>query len=384
MKPARFRDASFHVEDSERAGGRKGVTHEYPQRDAPYREDLGRKSREFTLSAYVSGFGTDYTADRDALIAALETPGSGKLDHPYFGVLNVACTEFRVRESTSKGGMAEFSITFIETPAQPMQPTAIADTAGALKASAVTAQASVAAEFLAKYVTNPVLTSSVAGALRHAALAMNNALQPMAQGQQEAALMASRIRKLTAAAVSYAEVPGDLLASVRDLFGAFTAGSEQALLAIYAFDPGVRPPATTSNRIQEQINFDATQQLIQRLAVIQAAVLAVADTFDSYETAVSMREAINALLDDQADTAADDTYPALQQLRADITNALPGDTGGLPHLVHLTLPATTPSLVLSYSLYGSLDLDPDLLARNDVRYPGFVPGGVALTVLSNG
>jgi prophage DNA circulation protein len=154
------------------------------------------------------------------------------------------------------------------------------------------------------------------------------------------------------------------------------------VLAIYDYDPGLRPSATTATRLQEQTNFDAAQRLIQQLALLRAAELALDETFDSYDAAVAARDTLTDKLDDQADLATDDTYPLLTQLRADLVKAIPGSGNDLPHLIDHTPIVTVPSLVLAYKLYGNLDLESDLVARNNLRHPGFVQGGQVLEVLS--
>lgn len=64
---------SFGVTADESEGGRRTVTHEFPQREAPYVEDLGGAPRRFTVQAFV--LGSDYMSRRDALEAALQQPG---------------------------------------------------------------------------------------------------------------------------------------------------------------------------------------------------------------------------------------------------------------------------------------------------------------------
>ena len=50
---ASFRGVPFFVESSDISAGRRTVTHQYPQRDEPFTEDLGRAAREYELSAFV-------------------------------------------------------------------------------------------------------------------------------------------------------------------------------------------------------------------------------------------------------------------------------------------------------------------------------------------
>ena len=108
-----FRGASFRTEYHERSGGRRVVSHEFPGRDDPVTEDLGRSQRTFSIDCWVAG--ADYRADRDALIDALEAFGPGLLVHPFHGSMNVNVLAYRQTEDTEEGGMCRFSIELVES-----------------------------------------------------------------------------------------------------------------------------------------------------------------------------------------------------------------------------------------------------------------------------
>lgn len=369
---ATFRGVPFFVETSERSGGRRGPIHEYPLRSEPFFDDLGRKARGFPVEGYV--LGDDYLSARDALLEALETAGPGELVHPTHGTRRVVAVSYRVRESVDRKRIATFSIEFVETPAKPAEPSTVPDAAGAVRTSAAAAKDSVNAEFLATYRPGPLL-ASVADSLRSATLAVDNVVSRARSDAQELAAIKKKVQEFQASISELVELPADLAVGLLELveFGG-------SMLEVYDYSPGVRPPGTTANRLQERTNFDATQRLIQRLVVIQAAIAATEETFTSYEEAVAARDRIADLLDEQIDVATDDTYPALIQLRADLVKAIPGEDGDLPRLVRYTPPAAVPSLVLAHRLYGDLSLEADLINRNNVRNPCFVRG--QLEVLS--
>src|SRR5690349_9842319 len=116
LRKASFRGVPFQVDTSEGTFGRRGVVHEYPLRDTPFVEDLGRRARSLSVEGFV--LGSDYMAARDALLAALERRGPGTLVHPYLGELVVSVQEVKLRESTAEGGLARFGITFLESGAE--------------------------------------------------------------------------------------------------------------------------------------------------------------------------------------------------------------------------------------------------------------------------
>lgn len=124
LRPAKFRTARFHVDTAVRDSGRRVVNHEFPKRDVPYAEDMGRRARELTVRGYIIVFPKNGSGDlqrknyipaRDALIKALEsTDGPANLQLPLLGILNVMCTRYRVTEESKLGGYCVFDMTFTE------------------------------------------------------------------------------------------------------------------------------------------------------------------------------------------------------------------------------------------------------------------------------
>jgi prophage DNA circulation protein len=123
---ASFRDAQFYVDTAVRESARRVVLHEFPKRDVPYAEDMGRKARGFVVRGYCIAYVNDtqfpndplkrknYIPARDALIVALETDGPAILQLPLLGALNVACASYRVTEEDKFGGYCVFDMTFQE------------------------------------------------------------------------------------------------------------------------------------------------------------------------------------------------------------------------------------------------------------------------------
>lgn len=123
LRRASFRSMPFHVDTGVRESGRRVVNHEFPKRNAPYAEDMGRKAREFTVRGYIIVYPRDtgdplqkkdYTTARDNLITALETDGPANLQLPTLGVINVMCQRYRITEEERFGGYCVFDMTFTE------------------------------------------------------------------------------------------------------------------------------------------------------------------------------------------------------------------------------------------------------------------------------
>jgi prophage DNA circulation protein len=121
--PAMFRNCRFHVDSAVRESGRRVVPHEFPKRELPYAEDMGRRQREFTVRGYIIVYPREgenelqkknYIPARDKLIEALETEGPAILQLPLLGMLEVACTRYRVTEENRTGGYCVFDMSFTE------------------------------------------------------------------------------------------------------------------------------------------------------------------------------------------------------------------------------------------------------------------------------
>lgn len=115
LQPASYNGVVFHVEAGTRSSGRRIALHEFPKRDKPYAENMGRKARRFSIAAYV--IGPNFRAQRDALIEQLETEGPGSLILPTGQTdddQKVVVENYSVAERRVQGLYAEFEISFIE------------------------------------------------------------------------------------------------------------------------------------------------------------------------------------------------------------------------------------------------------------------------------
>lgn len=134
LQPASFRGVKFHCEAGARESGRRTVTHEFPKKDLPYSEDMGRRAIEFTVRGYIivypkelqgpglELFSKNYIPQRDRLAAALEKEGPGELQLPTSMPLKVVCQRYRLTEESKLGGYCTFDMTFTEFGLAPNAP----------------------------------------------------------------------------------------------------------------------------------------------------------------------------------------------------------------------------------------------------------------------
>lgn len=385
---ASFRGKPFLVESSERGGGRRAVVHEFPFRDDPFVEDLGRKARTFRVDGYV--IGDDYLAQRDALLAALEAAeGPGELVHPYHGIRRAICTSVTVRESRADGGIAQFSIEFAETPAQTPVPTIAVDSASQVDASANAAIAATKAELVRKYKPAGLPSFALASAetaLRNASDGLGGALSPVIGVTQELSAMTAQVSILTSTAASLVRQPDAILDAFRgaivvlgNTIRSAPGPVMRALADAYAVNMGSAVVGGTATRVREAANQVALTGGLRRVVAIETARLTPLVSYVSIEEATVARDRAAGMLEEQASDADDTAYPALVTLRSDVMRAVPG-ANTFARIVTVTRRVAIPSLLLAYQLYGDVDREADILARNGIRHPGFIAGD--LRVLS--
>jgi prophage DNA circulation protein len=123
LLPASYKGAEFHVEAMTAEGGRRLVMHEFPKKERPYAEDMGRRASGFTVRGYLINFMSDtelplyqknFLPARDRLRAALDEGGAGRLQLPSLPAVMVACDRYRLLEETRLGGYCTFDMTFVE------------------------------------------------------------------------------------------------------------------------------------------------------------------------------------------------------------------------------------------------------------------------------
>jgi prophage DNA circulation protein len=145
LMPADFDGFPFHVERSAIQNGRRIVLHEFPKKDLPYSEDMGRSAWQFTVIAYfiqypmdldlnavskssrqTSLYLRDYRIARDRLSERLSQGGPGLLQLPTATAalppMYVVCTRHTITEDREHGGFCTLEITFTEVGAPPFQP----------------------------------------------------------------------------------------------------------------------------------------------------------------------------------------------------------------------------------------------------------------------
>lgn len=392
-RPASFRGVPFHVAAPETSGGRRTRSLEFPLRDKPATEDMGRKAHRFRVEAVV--LGDDYMAKRDALLDALDAQGDGVLVHPYYGSRTVAVQEWRSRESVRRGGMAVISIDFVEGgPVELPAETADTGWAVAKRADALTETAETS-------FSETVDTTGPERVRTNLLDRINGSLDELSDAVQEACgpvyEMTDPLTKIIAAKSKVEALlayPITLAAQLATLFEglfSFDFPNYELLLSLFTSSsawPSGSSTYSSSTPVLSTVgatirtNATAVTGLLRASLVAEAAATAADTDFSTYDDAVVVRTALLDAMDDLAASADDAVYQALSDLRTAVVRDFVARES-LPVLTSYTPRETLPALVVAYAIYGDADRADEIVARNNVRHPGAVPGGTTLQVLTD-
>lgn len=434
--PASFRGVRFLTTDAELQVGRRNVQHEFPGRDRPYSEDLGKRMTQWHVRGHVQG--DDYLAQRDALVSALIEAGPGELVHPRYGVLQVVVVgHASIDESHERGGVARFAIQFAEAGAN-VFPAAREDTVAAVDQAAERCDNALEERFEdALSVAGPasVLTSAIAaakatvdrilgmvrqvtslGALSQLVGLVTSLAGSIAALIRTPVLFVQGLRSIFARLVSGVRRPQSALQELRSVFhahprptGAPRAGSirERIQRNTQAHNDLVRGLALSAQARMVSVAISASLQPVAGAttatgsAAAAAAVTATGGASGAAATrsaatvvqpeeapvataaqALALRDAVLEQIDTELET--NDPEPALAAALEQLRTAVARDVSVRAELLRerstFTPQAVLPALVLAHRIYQDATRSDELVARNAVRHPTFVPAR-ALEVL---
>lgn len=178
LRPASFRGVPFGVLGSSGKFGRRNAVHEYPFQGTVWVEDMGRAARHIGVFGFLVG--DDAIAQRERLIAAVETSGPGELIHPTLGRLRVSTIDFSSDERWDQGRVFQVSFTFIEA-GERVFPTVATSTGDAVAAACKSADAAASGDF----------ASSVGTALKQGAVVAAQAASTAAAWGRQAQRLAN-------------------------------------------------------------------------------------------------------------------------------------------------------------------------------------------------
>jgi prophage DNA circulation protein len=113
LRLASWRGLPFQVSEGEATVGRRVHVHEYPFRDDPWAEDLGRRTRTFAVRGYL--IGDDVAGQLADFEAAAEQSGSGELIHPFRETKTVTLLGCSSTDIWEEGRVVRLVLQFVET-----------------------------------------------------------------------------------------------------------------------------------------------------------------------------------------------------------------------------------------------------------------------------
>ncbi|MPQ67810.1 MULTISPECIES: DNA circularization N-terminal domain-containing protein [unclassified Pseudomonas] len=397
LQSASFRGVPFYVENEGTPVGRRTQVHEYPQRDKPFVEDLGSRTRTIRLTAFVVG--DDCFERRDKLLQALDQEGQGVLVHPWFGKLDVTLAgECQVSHERREGGVVRFDLTFVEG-GEKGYPAGVPNTGRQLDDASDSLLDSLLSEYRSAM-------ASVNAARLHAS-ALQNGLAGVQQAiQQEFGQLTGVIGSVVTLADMLTHAPNSLgallgaqLSSSREDFSSF-AGSQRAMTAkadaARGLLPGTStPPMTTDTgktlKAAHELVRDALLVDIVRAAAAMPVVLAPTPmpgvpTVEQqaaspiqrpevpvYDDVIALRTAISSVLWDSAMTAPHAHFEQLEQVRKLLERHLTAVAASGVRLVYVTPKQSLPAVVLAYQRFADATRDAEIISRNRIAHPGFLP-----------
>lgn len=421
---ASFRGVPFKTEDESLTAGRRVETHEFVNRDKPYTEDLGKATSRPKFSAYV--IGDDCYEQRDRLIEALNKPGPGTLIHPAYGEMSVCVDgEINVSSSSSEGRMVRFDLRFVEA-GELTYPTSGTATANSLVSSCSALDDCISENFeqfgmdgLPDFVQGDVLEratgildfvsdsmamvdSYVADAARLMQGDISVILPPPSSGKG----YVEAIQKVWRTANRLSGNASDVMKMIKGLAG-ITLGSDMAPRGIWKTD------SKTTQSSKEQGNYIAS---VTRTTAISEAAYAVTTLpappaptavngsqasqstpstgwtsvthpelnnaldektiadLPTWDDLVDIRDTLNTAIEKELSRTTDDNlFLALRRVKSDLNNDIKHRLAQTQKTVVRTPDEVTPALVLAATWFDNAARESDIVRRNAVAHPGFVP-----------
>lgn len=386
-RQAQFRNAYFAVPSTSNTGGRRAVVHEFPNKDEPFVQDMGRKARRHNVEAYIVD--EDYMDARDALIEALEKPGKGKLVHPYIGTLDVICLSYSFEEKQTEMGMVRFSMQFAEAGKLKF-PTQIIDTVSAVAESKITALQSILDWLVNNYSIQDVPHSVAQNVLN----TIDESLTVIDGAKKVVSSVADFKRDLE-------NTVGRAIALAYDVQ---ELGQNVTELMTYGTNTGDPYPVDNTNagnqfkEMRDMWDFTPPEILMgeedpaffysvyfQLNAAVNAMALLSYMEFDSLDEAVALRDEVFAKVEPLLLQTTDDAlYTSIYNLQTAVIQDIDERESTLARLGSYWLNISLPALVVSHTLYGNINEESDLINRNRVAHPLFLPGSQDIEVLIYG
>jgi prophage DNA circulation protein len=384
LQAASFKGASFLIRSGSTTGGRKTVVHEYPNSDQRFVEDLGELKETFTIEGIVHG--DNYFANRDALITALKSGGSGELVHPFFGTLTVVAQPYSLSEDTTTLGVARFSMTFSRSSESifPRQSVNNVSTINLEKNNVMSSmQGDVGSLFNVSRNSTLNFTSAqqkLAGITSAFQLTSDTSLKV----EDEISDFTSNLDSFFDNSNTNIFDPVNLALDLINVFTSFevlgsTAKNQFDILeGLFDFGKNDEPVLeTTVQRIERSTNQKTLNSAMQIGSLAQAYNVVTQLTFDTEDDINIVQQKLDDQFEDVVNTSnsSDNTIAALKELRVEVRKFLEQELVNVFRISQIFTQEIS-STILTYQYYGSVDNTQKIINLNSSVDPTFFQGNV--------
>lgn len=402
LQQASFKGIPFHWKQQTGSYGRNTATYEYPASDDVGTNDINRKARKFQVEGFF--IGEDFNNQIKNLIQAVEAGGVGDLVHPYRGLLKVFASDLEITETPDESGMVRFSFSCIEA-GKTKFPTITNDSKFKLNASASNLITAAKDRFqsVAKLsnVTQDIRNGSI-GVFSGVFTKIKNVigltslpyqfttggLSTIAEYTNNFANLNFSLNQVINPLASVTQSSGlyaDLIIGTLGLINTTGKGAgDWSRKVLKPARDTAYPQVTEYTQANKDQNSNAAiaTEFVNLVGIAVEVQSLLETTYPSRVEAIATRDDIIAQIDTLIERDQQkDTFVALRELKAQvILHAIPEDLK-LQNVRTITVPYSSNSIVLAYNLYEDITKAADIVARNNIKHPGFISGDKELEVL---
>lgn len=395
IQSASFRGVPFQVSAASGELGRSTALHVFPNGSAPYPEDLGKAPQFYDVQGFVSG--SSYMTQRDALEEAFQQPGPGTLVHPWYGSLYVALAgPVRTQHSAADGGLWQFQARFVrvEKPGGLTGSPNLLDMV-AERVAAVAERAQALADSVGQYLYKGAWVVSQIENAAGVFISSVKSVLSLPEGFSSLTDLAGSAGWLTGMISSgiFGVSCWNMVQTGAESFTGQSVGSSSgttkkqssglySLLSLVQSAPQVTASEVFGTSRKAAAEGQAIMASVQRQKCAAAACsVAAAYAPSTTKEAGELQAAVLDAIDAAQMEADDETFAALSDLRTVTLRAMAEKARTLPDVISVTESQVMPSLAVVWRWTGGLEAEQELVARNGLRHPGFVPGGQALELI---
>ncbi len=408
---ASFRGVPFHVSSVELEAGRRTVVHEYPQRDKPYVEDIGRATRKVSFTAFLVG--DDYITQAQAFIAAVEKKGPGTLVHPHLGEMRATVTAVSTIKFDTKQRVAEVKLVATEAGELEFPKTgkdgvsAAFEAADALQVSAIqqfcdSIDLSSVSEWVDRALAGDLLdaigvvsSSDLAAVFDKVDELSDLASKGVSLISKDPRVFAEKMMGALGLSrvASSSRAWSGVAKQLKNVVGDEKLSSGTKRLAIVIKDSVVQSdPEAAVLRNRAAVETLIRQGMLAQMVGVSAFVGSSADTVDevsddvstgealretiakSYDDIVAVRSQLLTVIDEELlMTTNDDAYLALERARVAVFDVLTDRANSHGKLIVVNPGGVLPALVHAYDWHDDASRDREIAIRNGVQHEGFCP-----------